>query len=303
MSPTGGLLAMNLRRSGTTILILLSTLLLSTVAAGCSQGAFTGPYLGQQPPGRTPELFAPGFIRSGVHATAVSAPAGDEVYWSLWSDRGEQTTMYSRLEDGRWTSPAEAPFSTAGGAGNPCFSPDGKRLFFTSQRRPGQPDDPAAKESIWQAERTAAGWSTPRLLHHAVNDLHVHWLISVSESGDLYFGASETRGDQRDIYRARIAGGEYSDVVKLGPEINTDAYEDCPYIARDGSYLIFTRVVNTSRTDSDLLVCSWADDGGWGEAVNMGPTVNSGGIGSGSARAYWVSARIIDELRQSAKGG
>ena len=44
----------------------------------------TGPYLGQKPPGPTPELFAPGIISTekNEHSPAIFSKDGNELFWS-----------------------------------------------------------------------------------------------------------------------------------------------------------------------------------------------------------------------------
>ena len=71
----------------------------------------------------------------------------------------------------------------------------------------------------------------------------LHWSISVSDSGTLYFqGASEdSYGGIGDIYYSRLVNGVYTKPVNIGPEINSKATETCPYITPDESYIIFNR--------------------------------------------------------------
>ncbi|MDH4270450.1 MAG: hypothetical protein OEW18_00585, partial [Candidatus Aminicenantes bacterium] len=64
-----------------------------------------GPYLGQKPPGMTPELFAPGIISNCTqHGSAYFSPDGREVYFSRLLPR-PSVIMYMCEKDGRWTSP------------------------------------------------------------------------------------------------------------------------------------------------------------------------------------------------------
>ena len=45
-----------------------------------------GPYLGQDPPGMTPEIFAPGIISTGYNERiAAFTPDGKEFYYSLYN--------------------------------------------------------------------------------------------------------------------------------------------------------------------------------------------------------------------------
>jgi hypothetical protein len=70
------------------IVILVCCLSAFHPAGGISQekefSILKGPYLGQKPPGLTPELFAPGIISSGMNeAFLVFAPDYNEIYYDL----------------------------------------------------------------------------------------------------------------------------------------------------------------------------------------------------------------------------
>ena len=70
-------------------LILISALLLVLLLFGCSspEEAFplTGPYLGQKPPGKTPEIFAPGIISTGFNERNLAfTPDGRELFYGLY---------------------------------------------------------------------------------------------------------------------------------------------------------------------------------------------------------------------------
>ena len=82
---------------------------------GCAQQdnfpVLQGPYLGQKPPGLTPEIFAPGII-STEHEEfkAVFSPDGKELYYQLWGAPFPVILMMKE-ENGVWTKPQVAPFS------------------------------------------------------------------------------------------------------------------------------------------------------------------------------------------------
>jgi ankyrin repeat protein len=274
-----------------------------------------GDYLGQKPPAAGAELFAPGIVSSiwGLHSTAVFSPDGNEVYWApMMTFPGE---IYSRggllmmkRVNGRWTTPAWAPFSGPDVNDDvPFFSADGKRIYFISSRP--LPGGAAGGEGIWFADRTAAGWSEPRPLDAAVNAHNMHWEFSVDKQGNLYFGgqAADSRG-MGDIYLARFADGKYERPVNLGEPINSAASETTPFIAPDGSYLLFSR-------QYDLWVSFRAAGNAWSEPVKLGPDVNSPSIElcpvvtadgkylfflsqkGGESHAYWVRADVIEKAR------
>jgi hypothetical protein len=280
-----------------------------------------GSYLGQKPPGDKPELFAPGIISSiwGLHSTAVFSPDGNEVWWApMVTSPGE---IYSRggllmmkRVKGRWTPPAWAPFSGPNGEDDvPFFPSDGKRLYFIS-RRPLPGESQAGSERIWFTERTPAGWAGPRPLDPNVNSVEKHWQFSIDRKGDLYFAGRppDSRG-MSDIYVARFADGAYGKPVNLGDPINTAEIDDTPFIAPDGSYLLFSR-------QFDLWVSFRGAEGSWGQPVSLGPGINSPSIElcpmitadgkylfflsqrGGESHAYWVSADFIDKLRPKKDG-
>lgn len=275
-----------------------------------------GDYLGQNPPGDEPELFAPGIVSSiwGLHSTAVFSPDGNEVYWApMMTFPGE---IYSRggllmmtRVDGRWTAPAWAPFS--GPSGNddvPFFSADGNRLYFIS-RRPPAGEKQKGSEKIWFVDRTPGGWSEPQPLDPHVNSMHMHWEFSLDRERNVYFAGNSPGGlGMNDIYRARFTQGGYEKPVNLGAPVNSSAGEESPFVAPDGSYLLFSRRY-------DLWVSFRGTDGAWSEPVNLGPGVNSPEIDlcpvvtadakylfflsqrDGESHAYWVRADVIEKAR------
>jgi ankyrin repeat protein len=276
-----------------------------------------GDYLGQTPPGDKSELFGRGIISSiwGIHSTAVFSPDGNEVYWTpMISYPGE---VYSRggllmmkRVDGRWTPPAWAPFSGPDGEDDvPFFSPDGKRIYFIS-RRPLTGETQRGSEKIWYADRTAAGWSRPQPLDPNVNSVSKHWEFSLDREGNVYFaGLAPDSLGMGDIYLARFKDGKYEKPVNLGAPISSAGEETTPFIAPDGSYLLFSR-------QYDLWVSFRNANGSWAEPVKLGPEVNSPSIElcpivtgdgkylfflsqrDGESHAYWVRADVIEKARQ-----
>jgi hypothetical protein len=284
--------------------------------------ALKGDYLGQKPPGATPELFAPGIVSSiwGLHSTAVFSPDGAEVWWApMMTFPGEIYSrgglLVMRRVKGRWTPPAWAPFSGPDGLDDvPFFSADGKRLYFIS-RRPLPGETGRGAERIWFTDRTPGGWSAPQPLDPNVNAVDKHWQFALDLKGDLFFAGRppDSRGAS-DIYLARFVGGKYEKPVNLGDPINTAEIDDTPFVAPDGGYLLFSR-------QFDLHVSFRGPDGAWGAPINLGPGVNSPSIElcpmvtadgkylfflsqrDGESHAYWVSAKIIDDLKARRKTG
>ncbi|RQV98063.1 MAG: hypothetical protein EH225_13825, partial [Calditrichaeota bacterium] len=277
----------------------------------------TGPYFGQKPPGMTPEVFAPNIIADAPHSVAVFSPEGDEILWVPWSTLKMQTM---KQVNGVWQKPQTVSFAVEYDAENPWLSADGSRLYFTSTRPVPAEKSPAKKkfwnENIWVVERKADGWSEPIPLNQHVNALDLHWQISMDDRNhDLYFSASSTEeGGGSDIYRSAFRDGDYANPVKLGDAVNTQGDEDTPFIASDGSYLIFARKPGADKS-ADLYVSFRNPSGACREAVSLDSHINSDAhevcpmvtrdgryfffisMRSGKPQIYWVDAKIIEDLK------
>jgi len=164
-------------------------------------------------------------------------------------------------------------------------------------------------ERIWFVTRTETGWSEPEFVVGGPNTVDLHWQFSVGPDGSLYV---PSRGD---IYLSRLVEGRYLEPENLGAPINSDSDEAMPFIAPDGSYLLFTRFGHSENHGFADLWISFRDEaGGWTEPLNLGERINSvAGIcpivsPDGSALFfnaggdnYWVEAGFIEELRAAAR--
>jgi len=262
-------------------------------------------YMDQDPPGLTPAQFAPDIFRAELHASLVFAPDGNTVYWSEMG--GEQILFMQRVND-TWSSPQTVPFALPAGTGEPMLSPDGETLFFLST----ETAEENWEENIWKVNRTAEGWSVPEPVGPGVNHHPLHWTPSVSTDGTLYFGHG---GDDRDIYRSELRDGVYQDAVSTGNGVNTDGNETTPFVAPDGSYLLFSR--SGPGRMADLYVSFPGPEGGWLDAIALGDGVNTSMHElcpvvthdgeylffirnvEGELKPHWVRSTVFLELRPS----
>ncbi|HOI29530.1 MAG TPA: ankyrin repeat domain-containing protein [Melioribacteraceae bacterium] len=258
----------------------------------------SGPYLGQTPPGNQLKQFAPGIVYAN-HSTVSVSPDGTELYWG-----NGYSILFSKLENGFWTKPDYVSFSGKNEAmfydDVPFVSPDNKKLFFTSKRPVDSQRANSNKENIWFVERTPSGWSQPNPVGPEVNALGLHWQVSVSNSGTLFFsGSDQTSFGNSDIYYSRFQNGQYTKPVNLGSVINTVEGESMPYIAPDESYLIFYRVVLQRPY---LYISFKSKTGEWLQPKKVELPAYNCGIVSPDGKYFfcdnrWVSAIFIDQLR------
>jgi len=90
----------------------------------------TGPYLGQKPPGMTPEIFAPGIVSSEefIEFKGSFSPDGKEYYFYKHAlPEFIPTLFFTKVENGVWTEPTELKATQGARAAHPCISHDNKR--------------------------------------------------------------------------------------------------------------------------------------------------------------------------------
>ncbi len=291
--------------------IILSTLLfnLNCLSNG-SFPALSGPYLGQDPPGMTPEIFAPGIVSTEKNEiNAVFSPDGNEFFYSVRDDIYK--IMQMKRIDNKWTEPAVFVHSGNFSEADPFISPDGSMLFFVSKRPVegfGPPHD------IWICNKTGDGWSEPYDPGPPLNSDDNEIYPSVTSDMTVYFNSNRDGGfGKRDIYRSEYVDGNFTEPQNLGGKISTEYNEGDVFISPDESYLIF---VSGDRPDSfgsgDIYICYREDDGSWTDPVNLGNEINTEHYDfcpivspdgkyffySSNGDVYWVNAEFLDQFKQ-----
>jgi len=243
----------------------------------------------------TPSIFAPGIVSTDAdEAGGCLSPDGREFYFVVYPPYTTQPDIglicVSRFDGRAWSKPQSLPFSGDYLNLPPRISPDGKRLYFASNR-----PDPAITGDgiwIWYVERTGDGWSDPKALPSPINSNRARFNIdpSVASDGTLYF-ASHRNGSGIAIFSAKLVNGVYQEPERLGPEINfAGAYNWQPYISPDQRFLIYgAQTVDVypfkklpdeliaggnpySRTD---LYVSQSKNGAWSRARHLEHSINT----------------------------
>lgn len=147
--------------------------------------------------------------------------------------------LVSRREGGRWGAPRPVPFADARwGDSDPTFSPDGRTLYFISDRPAAGRDTARRDLDLWRVAFQDGRWGTPEHLGAEVNspaqELGPAW-----HDGWLYFGSSRGgRARMLDLYRAPERDGHFGAAEALA-EVNTEASEGDPELSVDGALLLF----------------------------------------------------------------
>lgn len=251
---------------------------------GCQPGSseksveLSGKFLGQKLTGDSAEVFAPGIISTGKYERDITmTPDGSEIYWGVVLGNYDATViMVSKEINGVWSEPEVASFSQDMRYSNvePHVSPDGKKLFFASDRPDSVNRRFEKNTDIWVIDRTDNGWGKPYNIGEPVNSELPEFFPSTTLDGTLYL----TRDIEREsyIYRSELVDGKYTEPVKCSPEINSTNAQFNAFIAPDESYIIvpsFGRLDSRGRTDYYISYNLGNDK--WSELINLGDNINT----------------------------
>ena len=261
------------------ILLLLVNNLSNAQKTNTEFPKLTRPYLGQKPPGMTPELFAPGIVSTNnTEWTLTFSPDGLECFSTIQGINNYNILITMKSVNGVWQKPERAPFSMPDHNADPFFTPDGKRLFFWSNGPDDTRTESGDNSDIYYVDKIGDGWGKPvRLDTVLINTPHWQIFPTVARNGNLYFTCNyEGSKGGFDVYMSEFKDGKYAQPVNLGDSVNTASLEQEPYISPDESYLIFASDRHAPRSDRwDLYISFRKNDGSWTKAKNMGDKINS----------------------------
>lgn len=234
------------------------------------------------------EPWAPGIISTdttGESFSAVSPDGGMIVFTRHRADWSRHTLMSSSRIGRRWSTPTPLSFSGTHTDREPSFSPDGRTLWFSSDRpgagevasSPGQAQPPS--QQIWQARMNSDGsWVQPRRLPAPVNVGASDMSPSMTQAGVLYFSSRRAGSLGRgDIFTTAYVsdGGSISEPRNVGPEINTAHGEPNVFVTADGMLMLYAASDRPGGLGWDDIYVSWLVDGRWTPGRLVGPPVSS----------------------------
>jgi len=286
------------------MILLLSSMMMSNVSnAQDTTPTLEGPYLGQTPPGLTPEPFAPGIVTTkGWEYGAIFSPDMKEFYFLRNNEETDkhELVVYEN-KNNQWHQTGVSPRQ-----GQPIIAPDGKTMHLGRRYK----------------ERTDAGWSERKNLDAPFDDVLI-MRMSSSAKGTYFFDEiiADGNGGYKDapIQSSRLVDGKYEEPKPLNKEINSGKMNSHPFIAPDESYIIWDSERDDGFGDGDIYISYKQDDGSWGKAINMGDKINTdawdaaasvtpdgkflffnrnvGSEDNQNIDIFWVDAQIIEDLR------
>lgn len=233
-------------------------------------------------PSDTPQLFAKGILTDGLsNRDFAISPDGNEILFTIQQPRFALSAILRivKTKEG-WSKPEAAPFSGKYHDLEAVYSPDGKYIYFSSDRPTS--DNPAKKDfDIWRVKRLLGGkYGEPENLGPNVNSEKNEFYPCVTKSGNLYFTAELPGGKgSEDIVMCKWTGAAFTKPESLPEDINTKYDEFNAYVDPDERFILFT---SYGRPDDigggDLYLASRDSRGIWLPVKHLPPPINSSAL-------------------------
>jgi outer membrane protein OmpA-like peptidoglycan-associated protein len=195
----------------------------------------------------------------GDGAASIAAD-GQTIYFATNRNTTESNDMniwVATLEGKDWKNIREvgSPVNTTKWESQPSISPDGKKLFFASNR--GSKD-----VNIYVSHQLADGrWTEPRDLGSKVNTKGYDGSPFMAADGTTLYFSSDGRGGQgkRDIFFTEFKGPsdtDWTDPIALPPPINSSADDMFLTVPASGNVLFFSSNRDGGSGGYDIYVAT-----------------------------------------------
>lgn len=162
----------------------------------------------------------------------------------------------------------------------PLISTDEKVLILTA-RRPNAigghiDEDNLPFEDLYITYNTHGKWSPLQNMGETINTAGHDAGSGLSPDGKKLFVYKGNNRGGGDIYMAEQIDGKWTKPKSLGKNINTAYQESAAALSFDGNQLYFISDRPGGLGGNDIYVSNWNHKKQeWGEAINLGPNVNS----------------------------
>jgi len=232
----------------------------------CEEPFAEGPYLGQTPPGSTPQVFAPGLIcQAGILESDGTFSADGKVFCYR---RGSAVYLTENTDQG-WSTPAPVTGLT-GEVTRPTISPDGNTLYFYSDGR------------LMKADRTFQSWTAQQSLGAPITSSVWEGGFSLAADNSFYICSWRSSGRGGcDIWCAPYRDDTWTQAYNI-ESVNTVLNECTPGIAPDESFMVFFSNQPGGTGGKDLHLSLQLPDGSWSTPRRFGEKFNSATPGGGA---------------------
>jgi len=176
----------------------------------------------------------PGNVNTDAHDACTSiSPDGKQIFIYKNDVKDNESRggdiFVSKVVNNKWKTPEAIgkPVNTTYWEGGACISPDGKTLYFTSERPGGY-----GHSDIYSVTRiNKTEWGKPVNIGPEINTAYDEVGVFLAPDGKTLFFSSNGMSSMGsyDIFKSVLEGGKWSKPVNLGYPINT-VFKDGPLV-------------------------------------------------------------------------
>jgi hypothetical protein len=261
-------------------------------------------YLGQTPPGATPQIFTLPVTNGHRACERITITTdGKEIYYGELN--GYTPSSYRircfKYQDNKW----QGPFNVFEGYIAPSLSINDSTIYMQNNIF-----------YTYYSIRTDSGWSVPAKVLSSSQRMHYFQRTNLNN----FYASSYYEGSLLDGNISKvIVVNQDTTLQSLGIPLNSSAQENDFYIARDESYIFFSKNVNGGA--GDIYLSFKNANGRWTNPKKLGASINSpnsweygqfvskdskylfftsGGNSMPSYYTYWVKIdNMLDSLRST----
>ena len=235
----------------------------------------------------SPIPFAKGVISTDGNSEfeLTFSTDGQTVYFSRRAPEKKQKIHVSNFNNGKWTTPTLAKFSTDRDE-TAHITPNGKFFFFGSERPiPNQPNKGNFDMNIWMMGKTDNGWSEPKPLPEPINAVQLEnekWPSSnnnffFTNDNETFYFTTMMRGTKSiKLYETKFDGEDFSEPKAIdGIWDDEKSWVYSAVISPNGKYLVFNSYDAPGGSGGEDIFVSKKIDKGWSKAKPIGQLVNS----------------------------
>lgn len=183
----------------------------------------------------SPALLPPNYEH--LYFTANHKDATGDTISKITGTKNNDIYMSRLDENGAWMKPEKikSPINTSFDEGVVSFSKEGTTIYYTYSR---QDTINNTFPEIFVSERSGGSWAAGSKLDIYRDTTRIYAHPSLSPSGKWLYFVSDMKGGYggKDIWRARMAGGNVDYIENLGPQINTAGDDMFPSVRSDSVF-------------------------------------------------------------------
>lgn len=223
-----------------------------------------------------PELVFPNLVSTEKSEIKLTfSPDGTRMLWGAigWENGvGGWDIWESVKKNNQWGKPKPVSFNSTSNDFDPCFSFDGKGVYFFSNRENGFGGDDVYFVPF---DNKAKAYGSAINLGENVNSKGDEWGPVISEDGNTLMFCTDGRGGlgKHDIFISKLEKGKWFPAVSVGEPINSSLDDFDPVFLSDGKSIAFASERN-GADQVDLFLSEWEDNKYSTPAV-LDSTINS----------------------------